>query len=113
LPRYKHISVGSPVNIDELVKPRERQLSARQLALVERAEEIRRALNEVATAPASQAFPIVARDGQKIANLRAAITKQIKVDGRAISLSVRGNTIYLSRGKLPRSRAGAGGNAES
>ena len=104
--KYKHIALGTPVNIDDLAKPKERALTPRQLALIERAEEIKRALNEVATAPASQAFPIVARDGQKIANLRAAITKQIKADGRAISLSVRGTTIYLSRGKLPRSRSG-------
>ncbi len=105
---FKHLDVGAPVPIESLAAERKpRELSPRQRAIAERDEEIKRALNEAAVAPESQAIPIKPRPDQKVATLRVAINRVLKSTGAKVNVGVRGDTIYLSRGKLP-GRGGRG-----
>src|SRR5256885_9008294 len=106
--RYKHIEVGKPVDLAELAtKRRERKLSARQLAIQERDEEIQRAINEASAAPSSQAIPVQLKEGQKIATMRAAINRVLKQSDSKVQMGVRGTTIYLSKSPIPGGRGRA------
>jgi hypothetical protein len=106
--RYKHIEVGRPVDLADLAtKPRTRKLSPRQLAIKERDEEIRRAINEAAAAPSSQAIPVQLKQGQKIATMRAAVNRVLKESDVRVNMGVRGNTIYLSKSAIPGGRGRA------
>ncbi len=99
---FRHLDVGSPIPIESLIVPaKPKELSPRQRAIVERDEEIRRAVNEAAVAPASQAIPITPRPDQKLTTLRAAIRRIAKEAGSTVNVGVRNDTIYLSRGSLP------------
>ena len=99
---FKHLDVGLPVPIESLIVPtKPRELSPRQRAIAERDDEIRRAVNEAAVAPESQAIPIRPRPDQKLTTLRAAIRRIAKATGSAVNVGVRNDTIYLSRGSLP------------
>ncbi|HVA87663.1 MAG TPA: hypothetical protein VNF73_15265 [Candidatus Saccharimonadales bacterium] len=103
--RYKHILVGKPINLDELRPvPKEHSLTPRQIAQRERDAELRRAINEASAAAESQAIPISLKDGQKMATMRAAMTRLIKETGSTVHMGVRGETIYLSRGPIPGGR---------
>ncbi|TMG24872.1 MAG: hypothetical protein E6H96_04955 [Chloroflexi bacterium] len=96
--RYKHIEVGKPVDLAELAaKRRERKVSARQLAIQERDDEIRRAINEASAAPSSQA----------IATMRAAVNRVLKESESNVQMGVRGTTIYLSKSPIPGGRGRA------
>jgi len=106
--RYKHIEVGRPVDLADLAtKPRTRKLSPRQLAIKERDEEIRRAINEAAAAPSSQAIPVQLKQDQKIATMRAAVNRVLKESDVRVNMGVRGNTIYLSKSAIPGGRGRA------
>jgi hypothetical protein len=106
--RYKHIDVGKPVELTELAtKRRERKLSPRQLAIQERDEEIRRAINEAAAAPSSQAIPVQLKHNQKIATMRAAVDRVLKKSDVRVNMGVRGTTIYLSKSPIPGGRGRA------
>lgn len=106
--RYKHIVVGKPVLLAELkAKRRERKLSPRQLAIQERDEEIRRAINEAAAVSSSQAIPVQLKHDQKIATMRAAVNRVLKQGDAKVSMGVRGTTIYLSKSPIPGGRGQA------
>jgi hypothetical protein len=99
---FKHLDVGQPVPLASLVaalKPR--TLSARQLAVQERDEEIKKAVNQAAVGPESFAIPIKLRPDQKSATLRAAFLRVIKATNAPVKIGLRGDTIYLSRGAIP------------
>jgi hypothetical protein len=102
---FKHLDVGQPVPLASLVaasKPW--ALTARQLAIEERDEEIKKAVNEAAVASESYAIPIKPRPDQKLETLRAAFLRVIKATNTPVKISVRGDTIYLSRGVIPGQR---------
>jgi hypothetical protein len=106
LPRYKHFTVKK-VELAELApQPKDRQLTPRQLAQRERDDEIRAALNEAASLPASQAVVIDLKEGQKLPTMRAAIGRVLKADPRDLNWGVRGQSIVISKGKIP-GRGGA------
>src|SRR2546430_16134938 len=93
--RYKHIEVGKPVDLAELAaKRRERKVSARQLAIQERDDEIRRAINEASAAPSSQAIPVQLKAGQKIATMRAAFFFFLKKRQPPIPTLFPSTTLY-------------------
>jgi exopolyphosphatase/pppGpp-phosphohydrolase len=101
LARYKHLSVKK-VDMAELApKPKERKLSPRQIATMERDDEIRAALNEAASLPASQAVVIDLKEGQKLPTMRAAFNRVLKTEPREINWGVRGNSIVISKGQIP------------
>ncbi|TME84329.1 MAG: hypothetical protein E6I45_01835 [Chloroflexi bacterium] len=82
-------------------------MSPRQLAIKERDEEIRRAINEAAAAPSSQAIPVQLKQDQKIATMRAAVNRVLKESDVRVNMGVRGNTIYLSKSAIPGGRGRA------
>lgn len=105
LARYKHFTVKKVDLADLVPKPRERRLTPRQIAQQERENDIRAALNEAASLPASQAVVIDLKEGQKLPTLRAAISRILKDEPRELNWGVRGQSIVISKGKLP-SRGG-------
>ena len=101
--RYKHFTAKT-IQLDELVTaPKERKLSPRQKAALEREAEINKALNEAAVLPASAAFVLELADGESIQNYRNAFLRIWQKEPReGLSVAGRGgNTILISRGKLP------------
>ena len=104
--RYKQLSVKK-VDLSEFEpRAKERKLSPRQLAQLERDEEIRSALNEAASIPASQAVVIELKEGQKLPTLRAAVDRVLKTDPRELNWGVRGLSIVISKGEIPGGRGG-------
>jgi hypothetical protein len=90
------------VDLADLTPKRtERKLSPRQIAQQERDSEIRAAFNEAASLPASQAVVIELSDGQKLPTMRAAIGRVLKAEPREINWGVRGQSIVISKGKIP------------
>lgn len=89
--------------IEELTpKPRERALSPRQLAALQREEEIRKALARLKSDE-----DVIALDldpAEKIPTMRAAVKKAIAGHKPGTNMAIRGRTIYLSTGKLPGGR---------
>jgi hypothetical protein len=67
---------------------------------MERDDEIRAALNEAATLPASQAVIIDSKEGQKLVTLRAAVDRIIKAEPRDLNWGVRGQKIVFSKGDI-------------
>ncbi len=89
--------------IEELApKPRERALSPRQLAALQREEEIRRALARLKVDEDVIALELDPAD--KIPTMRAAVKKAIAAHKPGTNMAIRGHTIYLSTGKLPGGR---------
>ena len=103
--RYKHLAVKKVALSDLAPKPKERRLSPRQMAQRERDEEIRAAFNEAASLPESQAVVLELKEGQKLPTLRAAVDRIAKVEPRDLNWGVRGDTVVISRGKIPGGRA--------
>ena len=104
--RYKQLSVKR-VDLSDLVpKAKERKLTTRQIARMERDDEIRAALNEAASLPASQAVVIDLKDGQKLPTLRAAVARVMGSEPRDLNWGVRGLSIVISRGAIPGGRGG-------
>lgn len=106
MPRYKHLLVRK-ISLEEL-KPvmKDRPLSPRQLAAIERDNEIVAALNEAAALPASEAVIIELKEGQKMPTLRAAVDRILRAEPRELNWGVRGGRIVISRGEIPGRRGG-------
>jgi hypothetical protein len=89
--------------IEEL-KPvqRERALSPRQLAALQRDEEIRKALARLKTD--DDIIAIELDPAEKMPTMRIAAKKAIAAHRPGTNMAVRGRTIYISTGKLPGGR---------
>jgi hypothetical protein len=89
--------------IDELKpKTRERAMSPRQLAALQREEEIKRALGRLKNDDDIIAIEL---DGsEKIPTMRAAVKKAIAGHRPGTAMAIRGRTIYVSSGPLPGGR---------
>ncbi len=105
--RYKHLAVKKIELAEFEVKRKERKLSPRQVAQMERDDEIRAALNEAAALPASQAVVIELKGGQKLPTLRAAVGRMVKAQPRDLTWGVRGQSIVISKGQIPGRRGGS------
>jgi hypothetical protein len=91
--------------LEELVpKPRERALSPRQLAALQREEEIRKALTRLRTD--EDVIAVELDPPEKIPAMRAAVKKAIAAHRPGTNMAIRGRTIYLSTGRLPGGRGG-------
>jgi len=88
-------------------KPRKpKALSPRQLAIQQRERAIEKVLNELGAGAASAIKKIELEDGEKLATIRVAITKQIKASGSTVKLGVRNGAIYLGRAAITGRRGG-------
>lgn len=99
--RYKHLSVKKVSLSDYAPAPKERALTPRQLAQIERDNELRAAMNEAAALPASEAVAIELKADQKIPTLRAAFSRILAAEPRELNWGVRGTTILISKGSIP------------
>ncbi|MEW6223430.1 MAG: hypothetical protein AB1627_02255 [Chloroflexota bacterium] len=91
--------------LEELMpKPRERALSPRQLAALQREEEIRKAL--VRLKADEDVLAIELDPSEKIPTMRAAVKRAVAAHKPGANMAIRGRTIYLSTGKLPGGRGG-------
>ncbi len=89
--------------IEELVPvKRERALSPRQLAALQRDDEIRKALARLKTD--DDIIAIELDPAEKIPTMRAAVKKAIAAHRPGTFMAVRGRTIYVSSGRLPGGR---------
>jgi hypothetical protein len=92
-----------PAKIEELApKPRERALSPRQLAALQREEEIRRALGRLKSD--EDILAVELDPAEKIPTMRAAVKRAIAAHKPGTNMAIRGRTIYLSTGPLPGGR---------
>ena len=89
--------------IEEL-KPvqRERALSPRQLAALQRDEELKKALARLKSD--DDIIAIELDPAEKMPTMRIAVKKAIAAHRPGTSMAVRGRTIYVSPGKLPGGR---------
>jgi hypothetical protein len=102
---FKQLNVGELVALDSIrPQPRARPETPRQRAIRERTEDIRAACNIAAAAPSSLAVPIKPKPGQKLATLRLAVGKLMAAEKRDLNWGVRGDVIYISKGKIPGGR---------
>jgi len=86
--------------LDELApKPRERALSPRQLAALQREEEIRKALGRLRTD--DDVIALELDPAEKVPTMRAAVKRVIAGHRPDVHMAIRGRTIYLSTAKLP------------
>jgi hypothetical protein len=85
-------------------KPRERALSPRQLAALQREEEIRKALGRLKGD--DDIIAVELDKDEKVPTMRAAVKKAIAAHKPGANMAIRGRTIYLSTGKLPGGRGG-------
>lgn len=87
--------------IEELApKPaRERSLSPRQLAALQRDEEFRKALTRLKSE--EDILAVELDPAEKIPTMRAAVKKAIAAHKPGTNMAIRGRTIYLSTGFLP------------
>ena len=91
--------------MDELApRPRERALSPRQLAALQREEEIRKAFARLKSDEDLIAIELDPTD--KVPTMRAAVKRVITASRPDVHMAIRGRTIYLSTGKLPGARRG-------
>jgi hypothetical protein len=89
--------------LEELApKERERAMSPRQLAALQREEEIRRALGRLRNDEDIIALEL--DPAEKIPTMRAAVKKAIAAHKPGTTMAIRGRTIYLSTGRLPGGR---------
>lgn len=90
----------------EELKPqaRDRALSPRQLAALQREEEIKKALGRLKADDDILALELDPAD--KIPTFRLAVKKAIAAHRPGTNMAIRGRTIYLSTGKLPGGRGG-------
>jgi hypothetical protein len=90
---------------DELApKPRERALSPRQLAALQREDEIRKALGRLKSN--EDVIALELDQAEKIPTMRAAVKKAIAAHKPGTNMAIRGRTIFLSTAKLPGGRGG-------
>jgi hypothetical protein len=91
--------------IEELTpKPRERALSPRQLAALQREDEIRKAIARLKSD--DDVIALELDPAEKIPTMRAAVKKAIAAHKPGTNMAIRGRTIYLSTGRLPGGRGG-------
>ena len=91
--------------IEELVpKSRERALSPRQLAALQREEEIRKALARLKSDEDVLALEL--DPAEKVPTMRLAVKKVIAAHRPDASMAIRGRTIYISTARLPGARRG-------
>ncbi|HEY5629454.1 MAG TPA: hypothetical protein VIR16_08095 [Candidatus Limnocylindrales bacterium] len=91
--------------LEELApKSRERALSPRQLAALQREEEIRKAFGRLRTDEDIVAIELDPAD--KVPTMRAAVKRVIGAHRPDVNMAIRGRTIYVSTAKLP---GGGGG----
>ena len=89
--------------IEELKpKAKERALSPRQLAALQREDEIKRALGRLKGD--DDIIAIELDPSEKIPTMRAAVKKAIAGHRPGTSMAIRGRTIYVSTGPLPGGR---------
>ena len=89
--------------IEELVpQQRERALSPRQLAALQREEEIRKALARLKSD--DDVLAVELDPAEKIPTMRAAVKKAIAAHKPGTNMAIRGRTIYLSTAALPGGR---------
>ena len=77
-------------------------MSPRQLAALQREEEIRRALGRLRNDEDIIALEL--DPAEKIPTMRAAVKKAIAAHKPGTTMAIRGRTIYLSTGRLPGGR---------
>ena len=104
VPQEHHLDMRiRSAKLEELTpKPRERALSPRQLAALQRDEEIRKALTRLKGD--DDIIAIELDPAEKIPTMRAAVKKAIASHRPGTSMAIRGRTIYVSTGKLPGGR---------
>ena len=91
--------------LEELApKPRERALSPRQLAALQREEEIRKAFARLKADDDLIAIELEATD--KVPTMRAAVKRVIAAHRPDVHMAIRGRTIYASTATLPGARRG-------
>ena len=91
--------------LEELApKQRDRALSPRQLAALQREEEIRKAFARLRTEEDLIAIELEPAD--KVPTMRAAVKRVITAHRPDVHMAIRGRTIYASMAKLP---GGGGG----
>ena len=91
--------------IEELTpKPRARALSPRQLAALQREDEIRKALARLKSD--EDVIALELDPAEKIPTMRAAVKRAIAAHKPGTNMAIRGRTIYLSTGRLPGGRGG-------
>jgi hypothetical protein len=89
--------------IEELApKPKERALSPRQLAALQRDDELRKALARLKGD--DDIIAIELDPAEKIPTMRAAVKKAIAAHRPGVNMAIRGRTIYISTGPLPGGR---------
>ena len=89
--------------IEELTpKPKERALSPRQLAALQREEEIRKALARLKADDDIIALEL--DPAEKVPTMQGVREEGDRGHSPAVNIAVRGRTIYLSTGKLPGGR---------
>jgi hypothetical protein len=92
-----------PAKLEELApKPKERALSPRQLAALQRDDELRKALARLKGD--DDIIAIELDPAEKIPTMRAAVKKAIAAHRPGVNMAIRGRTIYLSTGPLPGGR---------
>jgi hypothetical protein len=92
-----------PAKIEELApQPKERALSPRQLAALQREEEIKKAL--VRLKSDEDILAIELDPAEKVPTMRIAVKKAIAAHRPGTSMAIRGRTIYISTGPLPGGR---------
>jgi len=79
-------------------------MSPRQLAAIQREDEIRKALARLKTD--EDVLAIELDPAEKIPTMRVAVKRAIAAHRPGTSMAIRGRTIYLSSARLPGSRGG-------
>ncbi len=87
-----------PAKIEELA-PAQRALSARQLAAMQREEEICEALDSLKSD--DQVLALELDPAEKVPTMRLAVKRAIARHRPGTSMAIRGRTIYISTGPLP------------
>jgi hypothetical protein len=90
------------VSLGELTpKPKKRPLSARERTRIERDNELRAALNEAASLPASEAVILEPKGNEKLSTLRMAMKRVLAAEPRDLNWGIRANAVVISKGHLP------------
>ena len=91
--------------LEELApKTRDRALSPRQLAVMQREEEIRKALQRLKSDEDVIALELDPAD--KIPTMRLSVKRVIAAHKPEANMAIRGRSIYLSTARLPGARRG-------
>jgi hypothetical protein len=92
-------------SLDELKPQRQqKEMTARQRAIFERDEAIRRLLDDVSNGPQESIKAVELGTGQKLPTMRSAFNRVIRDSGSNVHMAIRGTTIYLSLEPLPGGR---------